>query len=65
MTKYEILKEISTLHATLKNESLTLTSADKVSIRNEIGYLEDKLSLIDFLPQYDDVDYGYHDQYDQ
>ena len=65
MTKYEILKELSTLHATLKDKSLNLTPADKVSIKNEIGYLEDKLSLIDFLPQHDDFDYGYHDQYDQ
>ena len=32
MTKTEMLKEIETLHATLKDESQTLSSADRVSI---------------------------------
>jgi len=63
MTTQEIRKEIITLYKVL--EECILTSSQRVSIKNEIGYLEDKLSLIDFLPQHDDFDYGYHDQYDQ
>ena len=64
MTKFELETNISHLHHHLR-EATDLSEVDKVSIRNEIGYLEDKLSLIDFLSQHDDVDYGYHDQYDQ
>jgi hypothetical protein len=62
MTKIEIQKEIVELHNALKE--CILTDSQKVSIRNEIGQLEDELSLLDF-QEHDDVDYGYHDQYDQ
>jgi hypothetical protein len=64
MTKTEMLKEIETLHATLKDESQTLSPADRVSIVSQIGDLQDRVSLLDF-HEYDDIDYGYHDQYDQ
>lgn len=60
-----MLKEIETLHATLKDESQTLSPADRVSIVSQIGDLQDKVSLIDFHGHDDDIDYGYHDQYDQ
>jgi hypothetical protein len=62
MTKIEIQKEIVELRNVLKE--CILTDSQKVSIRNEIGELEDELSLLDF-QEHDDVDYGYHDQYDQ
>lgn len=62
MTKIEIQKEIVELHNVLKE--CILTDSQKVSIRNEIGQLEDELSLLDF-QENEDVDYGYHDQYDQ
>jgi len=62
MTKIEIQKEIVELHNALKE--CVLTDSQKVSIRNEIGQLEDELSLLDF-QEHDDFDYGYHDQYDQ
>ena len=63
MTKSEIEANISHLHYHLK-EAADLSEADKVSIRNEIGYLEDKVYLLDF-QENEDVDYGYHDQYEQ
>lgn len=62
MTKIQIQKEIVELHNVLKE--CILTDSQKVSIRNEIGQLEDELSLLDF-QENEDVDYGYHDQYDQ
>jgi hypothetical protein len=64
MTKTEMLQEIKTLHTTLKDESQTLSSADRVSIVSQIGELQDRVSLLDF-QEHDDIDYGYHDQYDQ
>jgi len=39
-----MLKEISILHETLKDCVLTL--ADRVAIRNEIGALQDKITLL-------------------
>lgn len=62
MIKKEIQKEIAELHDALKG--CILTESQKVSIRNEIGQLEDELLLLDFQDN-EDVDYGYHDQYDQ
>jgi hypothetical protein len=62
MIKKEIQKEIAELHDALKG--CILTESQKVSIRNEIGQLEDELLLLDF-QKHDDFDYGYHDQYDQ
>ena len=63
MTKSEIEANISHLHAHLA-ESADLSEADKVVLRNGIGELQDKLALLDF-EEHDDIDYGYHDQYDQ
>jgi hypothetical protein len=61
MTKSEMLKEISILHETL--EDCVLTPADRVAIRNEIGDLQDRVALLDF-QESEDIDYGYHAQYD-
>ena len=61
MTKSEMLKEISILHETLKD--CVLSPADRVAIRNEIGDLQDRVALLDF-QESEDIDYGYHDQYD-
>ena len=57
-----MLDKISLLREVLADS--VLTSADRVAIRNEIGDLQDKVALLDFQEQ-PDVDYGYHDQYDQ
>ena len=61
MTKSEIESHISTLHAHLRTADLS--EADRVSLRNEIGHWEDKLALLDF-QESEDIDYGYHAQYD-
>ena len=61
MTKSEMLKEISIPHETLQD--CVLSPADKVAIRNEIGDLQDKVALLDF-QESEDIDYGYHAQYD-
>jgi len=61
MTKSEIESHISTLHAHL--QTADLSEADRVSLRNEIGHWEDKLALLDF-QESEDIDYGYHAQYD-
>ncbi len=57
-----MLAEIANLHQAL-NSSADLTPADRTVIRNEIGGLEDKVALLDF-QESEDIDYGYHDQYD-
>ena len=57
-----MLDKISLLREVLADS--VLTSADRVAIRNEIGDLQDKVALLDFQEQ-PDLDYGYHDQYDQ
>lgn len=62
MTKSEIEANISHLRAHLA-ESPDLSEVDKVALRNGIGDLEDKLALLDF-QESEDIDYGYHDQYD-
>lgn len=56
-----MLKEISILHETLQD--CVLSPADKVAIRNEIGDLQDRVALLDF-QESEDIDYGYHAQYD-
>ena len=61
MTKSEILKEISILHETLKD--CVLTIADKVAIRNEIGDLQDRVSLLDF-EEVEDIDFGHHSEWE-
>ena len=53
--------EIIALHKTLKE--CILTDSQRVAIRNEIGELEDQISLLEFQDQ-PDIDWGYHDQYD-
>ena len=61
MTKKEILNKISLLREVLADS--VLTSADRVAIRNEIGDLQDQVALLDF-QECEDIDYGYHAQYD-
>jgi hypothetical protein len=61
MNKEQINQEISILHATLND--CVLSGTDRVVIRNEIGELQDKLSLMNF-QESEDIDYGYHAQYD-
>jgi hypothetical protein len=61
MTKSEMLKEISILHGTLKD--CVLTIADKVAIRNEIGDLQDRVSLLDF-EEVEDIDFGHHSEWE-
>jgi len=58
MNKTEMLKEISILHETLRD--CVLTPADKVAIRNEIGDLQDKVALLDFRNEGEDIDFGHH-----
>tara|TARA_B100002019_G_scaffold230825_1_gene204330 strand:+ start:7204 stop:7395 length:192 start_codon:yes stop_codon:yes gene_type:complete len=62
MTKTQMLAEIANLHQALKS-SADLTPGDRIAIRNEIGDLEDKVALLDF-QECEDIDYGYHAQYD-
>ena len=54
-------KEILELHKALKE--CILTDSQRVAIRNEIGELEDQVALLDF-QECEDIDYGYHAQYD-
>ena len=61
MTKSEMLNKISLLREVLADS--VLSSADLVAIRNEIGDLQDRVALLDF-QESEDIDYGYHDQYD-
>jgi len=62
MTKSEMLQEISILHETLVD--CVLTIADKVAIRNEIGDLQDKVALLDFRNEGDDIDFGHHSEWE-
>ena len=62
MNKSEMLKEISILRETL--EDCDLTPADRVAIRNEIGDLQDKVALLDFRNEGEDIDFGFHSQWD-
>ena len=62
MNKKEMLAEIANLHQVLKS-SADLTPTDRTVIRNEIGDLEDRVVLLEF-QEVEDIDYGYHDQYD-
>ena len=61
MTKQEIEIEISVLRETLVDCELTI--ADKVAIRNEIGDLQDRLSLLDF-QESEDIDFGHHSEWE-
>ena len=62
MTKSEMCAEIAKLRKALKS-SADLTPGDRISILNQIGDLEDQVALLSF-HAVDDIDYGYHDQYD-
>ena len=62
MNKNEMLAEIANLHQVLKS-SADLTPTDRTVIRNEIGDLEDRVAMLEF-QEVEDIDYGYHDQYD-
>lgn len=62
MNKSEMLKEISILRETL--EDCDLTPADRVAIRNEIGDLQDKVALLDFTNEGEDIDFGFHSQWE-
>jgi hypothetical protein len=61
MTKTEMLNKISLLREVLADS--VLTSADRVAIRNEIGDLQDKVSLLDFEEQ-PEIDFGFHSQWE-
>ena len=61
MTKSEMLNKISRLREVL--EDSVLTSADLVAIRNEIGDLQDRISLLDF-QEVEDIDWGFHSEWD-
>ncbi|MAJ24650.1 MAG: hypothetical protein CMP36_03980 [Rickettsiales bacterium] len=63
MTKSEIEANISHLHAHLA-ESADLSEADKVALRNGIGELEDKLTLLDFQNEGEDFDFGHHSEWE-
>ena len=60
--KQKLCAEVANLRKALKS-SADLTPGDKISILNQIGDLEDKIALLDF-HVVEDIDYGYHDQYD-
>ena len=62
MTKSEMLKEISILHETLKD--CVLSPADRVAIRNEIGDLQDRVALLDFPNEGEDIDFGHHSEWE-
>ena len=62
MNKTEMLKQISILHETLKD--CVLTIADKVAIRNEIGDLQDRIALLDFRNEGEDIDFGHHSEWE-
>ena len=54
-------KEISELHKALKE--CILTDSQRVAIRNEIGELEDQVTLLEFEDQ-PDIDFGWHSQWE-
>ena len=65
MNKSEIESNISHLLAHLQSDGLS--EAHKTDLRNGIRDLEDKLALLEFQNKrvnFEDFDYGYHDQYD-
>ena len=57
-----MLQEISILHETLVD--CVLTIADKVAIRNEIGDLQDKVALLNFRNEGEDIDFGHHSEWE-
>ena len=61
MTTKEIEREILTLQTALAE--CILSDSQRVAIRNELGQLQDELSLREFDEQ-PDIDWGYHSQYE-
>jgi len=61
MTKSEMLNRISLLREIIADS--VLTSADLVAYRNEIGDLQDRLSLLDF-QEVEDIDWGFHSEWE-
>lgn len=61
MTKSEMQKEILELHKVLKE--CILTDSQRVAIRNEIGELEDQITMLEFEDQ-PDIDWGFHSQWE-
>jgi|TARA_B100000214_G_scaffold191144_1_gene138147 hypothetical protein len=64
MNKTEMLTEIASLHETLINRNEFMTQADKVAIRNEIGDLQDRVALLDFTDEGEDIDFGHHSEWE-
>ena len=65
MTKSEIESNISHLLAHLQSDGLS--EVHKTDLRNGIRDLEDKLALLEFESKrvnFEEFDYGYHDEYD-
>ena len=56
-----MLNKISLLREVLADS--VLTSADLVAIRNEIGDLQDRISLLDF-QEVEDIDWGFHSEWE-
>jgi len=61
MTTEELEREILTLQTALAE--CILSDSQRVVIRNELGQLQDELSLREFDEQ-PDIDWGYHSQYE-
>lgn len=61
MTIKEIEREILTLQTALAE--CILSDSQRVAIRNELGQLQDELSLREFDEQ-PDIDWGFHSQYE-
>lgn len=61
MTTKELEREILTLQTALAE--CILSDSQRVAIRNELGQLQDELSLREFDEQ-PDIDWGYHSQYE-
>mgnify|MGYP004214452253 CR=1 FL=1 len=59
-----MLTEIASLHETLINRNEFMTQADKVAIRNEIGDLQDRVALLDFTDEGEDIDFGHHSEWE-
>lgn len=61
MTTKEIQREIITLQRALKE--CILSDSQRVAIRNELGQLQDELSLREFDEQ-PDIDWGFHSEWE-
>jgi hypothetical protein len=61
MTTKEIQREILTLQTALAE--CILSDSQRVAIRNELGQLQDELSLREFDEQ-PDIDWGFHSEWE-